>query len=138
MCAMMPMFRTLSSSSIRGTRTPSCVCVTAISYTSPAIVREGLVGLRHPVDVVLPLVRATLLVGRVENLRGQLVVHLLLAALARERHQPAHGERPGTPLRDLDGNLVVGAADAARPHLEHRRDRLDRALQHLDRALAGL
>ena len=39
----------------------------------PAVVREGLVGLRHPVDVVLALERAALLVERVQNLAGELV-----------------------------------------------------------------
>src|SRR4051794_7462697 len=115
MCAMMPMFRTLSSSSILGTRDPVCVSVSAMkTFSLPAIVREGLVGLRHPVDVVLLLVRAALLVRRVENLVGELLEHLLLAPLPGERHQPADGQRAGAALRHLDGHLVVRAADAPR------------------------
>src|SRR5437763_13749754 len=104
----------------------------------PAVVREGLVGLRHPVDVVLALERAALLVERVQDLVGQLVAHALLAAVARERDEPAHGERAGPALRDLDRHLIVRAADPAALHLEHRRDRLDRLLEHLDRRAAGL
>src|SRR6185503_19974287 len=126
MCAMMPMFRTLSSSSILGTRLPVCVCVTAMP--SPPVVGEGLVGLRHPVDVVLLLVGAALLVRGVEDLRRQVLVHILLAPLAGARHQPAHGKRAGTALRELSGHLAVGAADAAGPHLAHGRDRLDGTL----------
>src|SRR6476469_4357080 len=99
---------------------------------------EGLVGLRHPVHVVFTLERAALLVGGVEDLAGQLLEGMLLAPLAGEREEPAHGERAGAPLRDLDRHLVVRAADAARAHLEHRCHRLDGALEHLDRVLAGL
>src|SRR4029450_3424521 len=40
--------------------------------------------------------------------------------------------------RNLDGNLVVGAADTAALDLEHGRDRLDGLLQPLARRLAGL
>src|SRR5690242_14829646 len=113
MWAMMPMLRTRSNSPILGTRVPVCVCVTAkvSSDFLPAIVREGPVGLRHPVHVVLPLERPALLVGGVQDLAGELLVHLLLAPLAREGHEPAHGERAGAPLRHLDRHLVVRTAD---------------------------
>src|SRR3954453_3631630 len=137
MWAMMPMLRTRSSSSIFGTPLPACVCVTAIS-SLPPVVGEGLVGLRHSVDVVLLLVGAALLIGGVEDLRGELLVHLLLAPLAGEGDEPAHCQGAGATLRYLDGHLVVGAADAAGAHLEHRSDRLDRPLEHLDGAPAGL
>src|SRR5581483_6934200 len=91
---------------------------------SPPVVREGLVGLRHPVDVVLALERTALLVERVHDLVGELVSHALLAAVARVGHEPADRDRAAAPLRDLDGNLVVGAADAAALDLEHGSDRL--------------
>src|SRR2546421_12720538 len=99
MWAMIPMLRTRSSAVVR-----SIVAISGL----PAVVREGLVGLRHPVDVVLLLVRPALLVHRVEDLAGELLVHPLLAAVARELHEPTHGERAGTALRHLDGHLVVG------------------------------
>src|SRR2546421_907670 len=129
MCAMIPMFRTRSR--------PTAVVVTAIAL-SPPVVREGLVGLRHPVDVVLLLESSALLVEGVEDLGRELVDHALLAALARVVDEPADGERSGPALRHLDGNLVVGAADAAALDLEDGRDRLDGLLQHLDCRLAGL
>src|SRR5215471_4352388 len=140
MWAMMPMLRTLSSSSMRGTRAPLWVSVTATFLLPrlPAIVREGLVGLRHPVDVVLLLVCAALLVRGIEDLARELLLHAPLAALPREADQPAHGKRAGPALRHLDGHLVVGAADAARAHLEHRCDRLHGPFQHLDGALVRL
>src|SRR4051795_13715547 len=133
MWAMIPMFRTRSS--------PTTVCSFVLKFPFlplPAVVREGLVGLRHPVDVVLALERTALLVERVHDLVGELRAHPLLAALARERHEPAHGERAGAALRHLDRNLVVGAADAAAADLQNRCDRLHGLLEHLDRRAAGL
>src|ERR1700752_4511199 len=100
MWAMIPMFRTRSS--------PTGVA-TALILRLPAVVREGLVGLRHPVDVVLLLVRATLLVQRVHELAGELRRHALLAPVARVLHDPSERERSRAPLRHLHGNLVVGA-----------------------------
>src|SRR5437870_811839 len=116
MWAMIPMFRTRSSA----TR----VSVTATSSPLPPVVREGLVGLRHPVHVVLALERVALLLERVEDLAGELVLHVLLAAIAREGDKPAQGERAAAALWHLDRNLIVGAADAARADLEHRGDGL--------------
>src|SRR5215210_2185057 len=137
MWAMIPMFRTRSSA--------IACCVTATESFPcplPAIVREGLVGLRHPVDVVLLLERAALLIQRVQNLADELRLHALLAALARVLDEPADGERAGAALRHLDGDLVVRAADAAAADLEDGRHGLDRLLEHLDgrtpRALADV
>src|SRR3954468_17565878 len=126
MWAMIPMLRTRSSAVVT-----SIVVISGL----PAVVREGLVGLRHPVDVVLLLVRAALLVERVEDLAGELLVHALLTALPGELHEPAHGERAGAALRHLDGHLVVGTTDAPGLHLEDGRDRLDRLLQRLSGGL---
>src|SRR5919112_2764619 len=103
----------------------------------PAVVREGLVGLRHAEDVVLALECAALLALRVEQLVGQALRHRLLAPVARELHEPADGQRAGAALRNLDGHLVGGAADATGADLEHRRESLDRGLQRLHRVLAG-
>src|SRR3954451_2999310 len=130
MCAMIPMFRTRSSPT-------SAFVVTAMSR-SPPVVGEGLVRLRHPVDVVLLLEGAALLVEGVEDLARELVAHALLAPIAREADEPADGERLRAALRHLDRNLVVRAPDAAAAYLEHGRDRLDRLLEHLDRRPARL
>src|ERR1039457_598842 len=104
----------------------------------PAVVREGLVGLRHAEDVVLALVGPALLRLGVEQLACQARRHLLLAAAAGEFDQPAHRERAGTPRRNLDRYLVGGAADAARADRERGRQDLDRLRERLDRVLAGL
>src|SRR5215471_6707418 len=99
MWAMIPMLRTRSSATAC-----SVIFVLKSSFLRglPAVVREGLVGLRHPVDVVLALERAALLVQRVENLVGELVRHALLAPLAGIGHEPAHRESAGAALRYLD------------------------------------
>src|SRR4051812_25153105 len=98
MWAMIPMFRTRSRAIFDS--------VTANSLLLPAVVGEGLVGLRHPIHVVLALERVALLLERVHDLAGQLVAHVLLAPLAPEGHEPAKGERAAAALRHLDRNLV--------------------------------
>src|SRR5688572_22863324 len=133
MWAMIPMLRTRSSPRF----SPLGVATVDIARL-PAVVREGLVGLRHPVDVVLLLVRPALLVQRIRELAGELRRHALLAPLARCLDDPAQRERACPPLRNLDGNLVVGAADPAGANLEHRRDALDGLLENLELRLAGL
>src|SRR3712207_8484733 len=70
-----------------------------------AVVGEGLVGLRHAEDVVLPLVRAALLGLRVEQLVGEPLGHRLLAPVARELDQPAHGDRKSTRLNSSHANI---------------------------------
>src|ERR1044071_1959111 len=115
MWAMIPMFRTRSSATFASVTAKSLV------LSLPAVVGEGLVGLRHPVHVVLALERVALLFERVEDLAGQLVAHVLLAPVAPVGHEPAEGERAAAALGHLDRNLVVRAADAAGSHLEHRR-----------------
>src|SRR5574338_650771 len=104
MWAMISMFRTRSSA--------TCVAVVVL-IRSPAVVREGLVRLRHPVHVVLALERAALLVDRVHELRRELRLHSLRAAPARVGHEIAQRERPAARGRTLDRHLVVRAADAA-------------------------
>src|SRR5215470_4290990 len=131
MWAMIPMLRTRSSAT-------RVAVVLIVSSTSPPVVREGLVGLRHPVHVVLALERVALLLQRVQDLAGELVVHVLLAPVARVRHEPAERQRAAAALRYLDGHLIVRTADAPRADLEHGRDRLHGLLEHLHRRAARL
>src|SRR5438046_8971802 len=104
----------------------------------PAVVREGLVGLRHPVDVVLALVGAALLGLGVEQLVGQALGHRLLAALAGERDQPADGEGAGAWRGNVHGDLVRRAADAPGAYLEGRAEPADRLLGPPDRNADGI
>ena len=80
----------------------------------PAVVGECFVRLRHAEDVVLPLPGAALLLGRLEDLVREAVGHRLLAAVAGEADEPAHGEGAGAAGGHLDGHLVGGAADPSR------------------------
>src|SRR5581483_12186046 len=103
----------------------------------PAVVSEGLVGLRHAVDVVLALVGVALLLRGVEQLVGQALRHRLLAAGAGELDQPAHGKGASPAGGNLDRYLIGGAADAAGADLEHRGQGLDSGLPLLDGVLAA-
>src|SRR5271166_3843004 len=124
----------------RGRRERSVLCTRASedkgprrpSARSPAVVGEGLVGLRHAVNVVLALVRAALLGLRVHELVGEALGHGLLTPLAGELDEPAHGERARAPGGHLDGYLVGGAADPSRADLERGRERLDGRVERLD------
>src|SRR5829696_4875170 len=58
----------------------------------PAVVRERLVRLSHPVEVVLPLEGAPLRAQRVEQLVRQPLAHLLLPPLAGVPHDPPDRE----------------------------------------------
>src|SRR5690349_23701004 len=98
---------------------------------------EGLIGLRHAVDVVLALERVALLLLGVEKLVGEPWGHRLLATLASEADEPADRKRAGPAGRHLDGHLVGGAADAAGLDLEHRSEGLDSGFELLDRVLAA-
>src|SRR5829696_383391 len=109
---------------------------TLCSPLLPAVVGEGLIRLRHPVDVVLALVRAALLRLGVDELSGEALGHRALAAVAGELHEPADGERPRAAARDLDRDLVGRASHAARADLEHGGQLPDRLLERLDRLVA--
>src|SRR6201995_4163539 len=103
----------------------------------PAVVGEGLVGLRHAVDVVLPLPGAALLLVRVEDLTGQTIGHRVLAARPGGLDAPADCEGGGATGGHLDRDLVGRTADAAGADLEDRGQRFDRRLEDLDRILAA-
>src|SRR6267143_2052918 len=79
----------------------------------PAVVREGLVRLRHLVRILALLHRVAAVVRRVHQLGGELLIHGLLAALFGVLDQPAHGERHPALLPHFHRDLVGGAADAA-------------------------
>src|SRR5688500_16608642 len=97
MCAMMPMFRFRSSGVCRGIT--SSFVLRAWSLVLPAVVREGLIRFRHPMRVFALLHGAAAQVRRVEQLVRKLLLHrLAVAALSRERDQPADAERE-TPVR---------------------------------------
>src|SRR5574338_979121 len=102
MWAMMPMFRVRSSGELRAMTVSRCVL--------PAVVGERLVRLRHSMGVFALLHALAALVGRVDDLVGQLLPHALAAARARVLLEPAHRQRRRALGAHLDGHLVGGAA----------------------------
>src|SRR6266513_1176405 len=101
----------------------------------PAIVSERLVGLRHLVRVLALLDRRAAVVGRVEQLGGELVRHRALGPPPRGADDPAHRERRAPVGAYLDRHLVRRAAHAARLHLDGRLHVVDGRLEHLERVL---
>ena len=63
-------------------------------------------------------IAAPRLLAGVDDLARQAFGHRLLAARARVLHQPAHAERHPPHRPHLDRDLIGGAADAARSHLD--------------------
>src|SRR3954451_17567274 len=113
MCAMMPMLRTLASASAAATSIPTSSSRRMTLASLPAVVREGLVGLRHLVRVLAALDRGAQAVARVEDLVHQPVRHGLLAACLRVPDEPAQRQSGRAARLHLDRNLVGGATDTA-------------------------
>src|SRR5690348_18508027 len=59
----------------------------------PAVMREGLVGLRHAMRFFALLDRAAAVLGSVQQFRRQLARHRVLATLAGRINRPAHRQR---------------------------------------------
>src|ERR1700712_1426491 len=121
MWAMIPMFRVSAS--------PAST-VSAIRL--PAVVGEGLVGLRHLVGVFAPLHSSTETVARVEQLVHEPLGHGLLASLAGVGDQPAERQGGAATSAHLDRDLVGGATDTTAAHLEGGLDVVQRPLERDD------
>src|SRR5690606_6240393 len=83
---------------------------------SPAVVREGLVGLGHLARVLAALHAGPEAVARVEQLVLQALDHRLLTALTRVRDHPAERKGRRATGLDLDGHLVCGTTDTTALH----------------------
>src|SRR5215467_2833027 len=148
MCAMMPMLRVFSSEYCRCTISPSFSSATHAKrgvsralllsvLQLPAVMREGLVGLRHLVGVLSFLHGGAAVVGGVEQLGRQLVRHAPLGTPARGADHPAHGQGC-PPLRPhLHRYLIRRAAHATRFDFDGRLHVVDGRLEHLDAFLLG-
>src|SRR6266849_1473405 len=99
---------------------------------------ESLVAFRHPVGFFLALDRPACVLGGVEDLERKLLGHALAATLPRETHDPAAGKGKPALGPDLDRDLVGGAADAARFHLQQRGRVPKGRLEDLERIFLGL
>src|SRR4051812_9470115 len=107
MCAMIPMLRVLASWAALAITYSSSFGSTcgfrgspglrpaagADERRSPAVVREGLVGLGHLVGVLAPLHGSTEAVAGVEQLVHEALGHRLLATCAAVLDQPAQAQR---------------------------------------------
>src|ERR1700704_629719 len=149
MCAMMPILRVSASCALRAIsnvpvlsplKFETCPVLSssppARDYL-PAIVREGLVGFGHAMNVFLLLHRAASAIGRVHQLFGQPVGHCLARTRAGVKQQPPNRQRLPAKRIGLDRNLVVRATHAPRFDFQHRLDVLDGLLECLQRVVIG-
>src|SRR5262245_565491 len=153
MWAMMPILRMRSSAMFLGTalkplsETTTCLSIRKQVERAPgpgsrellpAIVSEGLVGLRHAMRVFALLDRPALVARRGQNLRGELLVHGLVGPLASERDEPADGQGVAAVRTDLHGHLVIRSAHPPRLDLEHGLHVVHGGLEHRHRLLTAL
>src|SRR5579864_7209123 len=133
MCAMIPMFRVFSIETGR-----SCIfSATLISLLVPEV-GESLVAFRHSVGFLFALDGSACVLRRVKDLERELLRHAFPATLPRETHDPAAGQRQPALGTDLDRDLVSGAADTPRLHLEQRGGVAEREVEDLERLFLGL
>src|SRR6266576_684758 len=132
MCAMIPMFRTLSMATGR-----SCIFSATFISLVPEV-RESFVAFGHPVGLLFALHRAAGVLRSIQKLVGELLGHTLPAALPCKTHDPAPGEREPALRPDLDGDLVGGAADAAGFDLQQGRGVAKCLVEDLERLLLRL
>src|SRR3982074_1045667 len=100
-CAMIPMFRTLSIATGR-----SCIfSATLISLLVPEV-GESLVAFRHPVGFLFALDGSASVLGGIKQLECKLLRHALPATLASETDYPAARQRQPALRPDLDWYLV--------------------------------
>src|SRR4249920_2353908 len=126
MCAMMPIFRVLSSATVRGINTLKT------TESLPAIVGESLVGFGHSMRVVLLLDGIAAIICGVHQLPCEFLLHGFLTPRARIQKQPSDAEGSAARRTHFNGHLVGGTADAPGFHCKHRLDVLDRFLEGLD------
>src|SRR5450631_1435721 len=78
-----------------------------------AEVRERLVGLSHPMDLVALLHRSAATFDRLQQFIGQALGHRFLTALACRLLEPTHRQGDAANRTNFHGNLVVRPAHAA-------------------------
>src|ERR1700757_1236214 len=140
-CAMIPMLRTLARSTAVWVATLNPRSRKSRFWSAlrlPAVVGEGLVGLRHLVGILAPLYAGAEAVAGVEQLVHEPLGHGLLPAVPGVGHDPAQRQRGAAGRADLDRHLVGGAADAAALDLQGRLDVVQGALEGDDRVVARL
>jgi hypothetical protein len=99
---------------------------------------ECLVGFSHTMGVVSFLDRGTFIIECGYEFIGQPLGHTLSGTASGEGEYPADGQGGPSFGPDLHRNLVVGAADPSRSHLEIRFDIIHRFFEYLYTGLFGL
>src|SRR5581483_2066574 len=99
-----------------------------LSPPSPAVMREGAIGLRHFVSVLTLLDGVAPVVRRIEQFARQPFSHCFFTALARGRDDPANAQRLTARGAHFDRHLVRGTADAAGAHLDRGHHVVERLL----------
>src|ERR1700741_3838933 len=84
----------------------------------PAVVREGLVGLRHAVRVFALADGGSAALRGIHQLVRKAERHRLLAAVTSSLDDPAHSQCLATSGANFNGDLVSRATDAAGLHLD--------------------
>ena len=99
---------------------------------------ESLVGLGHLVGILALLHGVAGVVGSIHDLSSQALGHGLLTTAAAVSSQPAQAQSLAASGADLQGDLVVSAANTAGLALEAGHDVLHRLLESLERIVASL
>src|SRR6185312_9021654 len=106
-----------------------------LSRGLPPVMREGPVGLRHPVRVFLLLYRLAFALRRQDQLGGEALGHRLFFARAAVLDDPAHPQRGAALRPHFDRHLIRRATDAARFHFQRRLHVRERLLEHVHAGL---
>src|SRR5579885_516272 len=108
-----------------------------LSPPSPAVMREGAVGLCHFVRVLALLDGVSPVVGCIKQLCREPLGHRFLIALACRRNDPADAQRLPSRGAHFDWYLVGSAAHAARADLDRGHYIVERLLEDVERILFG-
>ena len=100
--------------------------------------RVGFVGFGHLVDIFATFDGRAGAIGGVDDLGGQFVFHLLLAAESAVGDEPAEAEGLLALGADFHRDLVVGGADSANLEFDFGHDVADRGGEDVHRGFLGL
>src|SRR4030081_2095738 len=125
MCAEIPMFRYRSIGVARATVTADPI--ERPEWPSgplalPAVVREGLVGLRHAMRVLALADGGTTVFRGVHQFVSKAKRHGLLAAVTSSLDDPAHRQCLAASRANFNGYLVGGTTHSARLHFDNGLD----------------
>src|SRR5579862_8061739 len=106
-------------------------------FPLPAVMRERLVGVRHPMCVFALFDRDAAIARGIEQLARQPLFHRVLRARPRAGNQPADRQCLAALRANLDRHLIGGAANTARANLDRRTHIAQRVVEDADRILTA-